>query len=79
MDAFVVEGASCIQIVYCVDGGVTSTHELGHSRNSHQSRYGSGRAWAVLAILATIEVLLDCSIRRLEAYVLRWRPLPREL
>ncbi|WP_277883419.1 hypothetical protein [Nostoc flagelliforme] len=37
------------------------------------------QAWVILVVLAVISVFLDCGVRALETYVLRWRPNPGEL
>ncbi|MFN6567149.1 ABC transporter permease [Dendronalium sp. ChiSLP03b] len=58
---------------------IGSTQGLGYLLMSAQGTLNVDKAWAILVILAFISVLLDWGVRVLEAYVLRWRPNPREL
>ncbi|AUT02094.1 hypothetical protein CLI64_17830 [Nostoc sp. CENA543] len=58
---------------------IGSTQGLGYLLMAAQGTLNVDKAWAILVILAFISVLLDWGVRVLEAYVLRWRPNPREL
>ncbi|MEH1940767.1 MAG: ABC transporter permease [Nostoc sp.] len=58
---------------------IGSTRGLGYLLMSAQGTLNVDRAWAILVILASISVFLDWGVRILEAYILRWRPNPREL
>ncbi|WP_427162087.1 ABC transporter permease [Aliinostoc sp. HNIBRCY26] len=58
---------------------IGSTQGLGYLLMAAQGTLNVDQAWAILVILAFISVLLDWGVRILEAYVLRWRPNPREL
>ncbi|WP_341532050.1 ABC transporter permease (plasmid) [Nostoc sp. UHCC 0302] len=58
---------------------IGSTRGLGYLLMSAQGTLNVDQAWAILVILASISVFLDWGVRILEAYILRWRPNPREL
>jgi NitT/TauT family transport system permease protein len=58
---------------------IGSTQGLGYLLMSAQGTLNVDQAWAILVVLAFISVLLDWGVRVLEAYVLRWRPNPKEL
>ncbi|WP_298913649.1 ABC transporter permease [uncultured Nostoc sp.] len=58
---------------------IGSTQGLGYLLMSAQGTLNVDKAWAILVVLGFISVLLDWGVRVLEAYVLRWRPNPREL
>lgn len=58
---------------------IGSTQGLGYLLMAAQGTLNVDKAWAILVVLASISVLLDWGVRVLEAYVLRWRPNPREL
>lgn len=58
---------------------IGSTQGLGYLLMAAQGTLNVDKAWAILVVLAFISVLLDWGVRVLEAYVLRWRPNPKEL
>ncbi|BAY34524.1 putative ABC transporter permease protein [Nostoc carneum NIES-2107] len=58
---------------------IGSTKGLGYLLMAAQGTLNVDKAWSILIVLAFISVLLDWGVRVLEAYLLRWRPNPREL
>lgn len=53
---------------------IGSNQGLGFLLMSAQGVLNVDRAWAVLIFLAAIGIFLDWSLRRLESYLLRWKP-----
>ncbi|MBD2446407.1 ABC transporter permease [Nostoc sp. FACHB-152] len=58
---------------------IGSTQGLGYLLMAAQGTLNVDKAWAILVVLAFISVFLDWGVRVLEAYVLRWRPNPKQL